>query len=126
MQYRYTLTRRLLAVGTISLLLLLTLLFLLGVQIGRLMAEPGGPPAAPGLATFAPVVPEPLAVPAPPGAAAPDQRTALADLSFVGDAAGKTADRAADTASRRAVEAWQSARPAPGAVEPVTASFTER
>jgi hypothetical protein len=65
MHSHYSLTPRLLLVGAGSLLALLVLVFLLGLQIGRLSAPPAPSPlratpqAAPPAAAPAPAVPAP-------------------------------------------------------------------
>lgn len=52
MEYRFSLTPRLVLLGSLGLLTLLGVLFLLGLQMGRLMAAPAtARPAAPAATT---------------------------------------------------------------------------
>ncbi len=61
MEYRFSLTPRLVLLGSLSLLTLLGVLFLLGVQMGQRMAAPApARPAAPAATT--PPAPAPAAV----------------------------------------------------------------
>ena len=72
MEYRLSLTARLVALGSLSLVMLLVLFFLLGVQLGRYLAsDTAAPPnvAGPGATAPAPVTSQ--AARAPAGASRP-------------------------------------------------------
>ena len=56
MEYRLSLTARLVALGSLSLVMLLVLFFLLGVQLGRYLAS-DTPAVAPGVVAPAPTLP---------------------------------------------------------------------
>ncbi len=76
MEYRFSLTPRLVLLGSLSLLLMLGVLFLLGVQLGRWMAAPPVPPAALGPALSAGAGASPAPVGAASGAGRPGTREA--------------------------------------------------
>ena len=59
MQYTLSLTQRMVTIAGICLVLLCVLLFFLGIEIGKRMAEPV-PAVLPGIPSASPEIPKPL------------------------------------------------------------------
>jgi len=69
-QYVFTMTSRMVAITAACLVLLCVLLFLMGIEIGKLMAAPAAPaalqPSSPSMAPAPAASPAPAAAPASP------------------------------------------------------------